>query len=263
MGNEWIPPGIDNTKPHSARMYDYVLGGKDNYAVDREHADRMIQIVPDFPRLARANRAFMHRVVTLMAESGIKQFIDFGTGIPTSPNAHEVAREVVPDARVVYVDNDPIVSVYSGALLAASDKVTNILADIRSIDQLLTDPNLTRLIDFDEPVGALFIAVLHLVPYDDAKHIVAACRDRMAPGSMLAISQPSSEGDPDVVAKVRAANARSPIFAEIRSGEEIRATFGDLELLDPGVVELSQWRPHMESPRTDLVVLGGVAGKSS
>lgn len=263
MADEWVPSGIDNTKPHPARMYDYVLGGKDNYAVDRAVAEQMLQILPDFRWLARANRTFMHRATEVMAESGIRQFIDFGTGIPTSPNVHEVARGTVPDARVVYVDNDPIVSVHSSALLAADDKISNILMDIKEIEQILDHPDLNRLIDFDEPVGLLFIAILHYVPYDDAKRIVDTCSERMAPGSLLAISQPSSDGDPEIVAKLRAAGASSPIFSEIRSGEEITATFGDLKLLEPGVVELSKWRPRMEYPRTDLVVLGGVGEKTS
>lgn len=260
MGDsDWVPTNIDTTTPHPARVYDYVLGGKDNYAADREYADRIMIAAPDYPNLARANRAFMTRTARFVAEKGVRQFIDLGTGIPTSPNLHEVVREVTPSARVVYVDNDPIVSVYSGALLAPDDQVASILADVCDVDAIMDHPELQRLIDFTEPVGVSFIAVLQLVPDEDVPRIVARFHERMVPGSYIAISQPSGEGDPEAVARARAATQGGPIPIEFRTYDQILAFFDGFELVEPGLVDVTKWHPRMEAPRTGMIVLGGVA----
>ncbi len=169
-----VSAGIDTSTPNHARVYDYVLGGKDNFAVDREAAKKVLAVAPDTRRLARANRAFLVRTVRFVAESGIRQFIDLGTGIPTSPNVHQVARGVDASARVVYVDNDPIVVEHNHALLASDEGVVTIEADIRRPAEILGNPELEMLIDFDEPVAVLMVAVLHLVTGLGRRGAVAA-----------------------------------------------------------------------------------------
>jgi hypothetical protein len=157
-------PGSDPAQPAAARIYDYLLGGKDNYAVDRAAADRVLAVAPDQRRLAQANRAFAIRAVRVLGAAGLRQFIDLGTGFPTSPSVHEAARQSDPSARAVYVDYDPIVHVHNTALLASDDRVVSVQADIRQPEVILDHPDVARLIDFREPVGVLCVAVLHLVP---------------------------------------------------------------------------------------------------
>jgi hypothetical protein len=258
---EWVPAGIDSSKPHAARVYDYVLGGKDNYAADREFAAKIMTAVPDYPLLAKANRAFLVRAVAHMAKAGIRQFIDLGTGIPTSPNVHEVAREHQPDARVLYIDNDPIVSVYSGALLAKSEGVATIVSDIRDSERIFADPVMEQLIDFSEPVGVLAISVVQLIPDEDVPKMLSAFTERLVSGSYLALTQPSSEGDPEVVANARAVMRGGPIPISFRSQAEITTFFAGFELLEPGVVEVSKWPEPMLAPRTGMLQLGGVGRK--
>ncbi|MDP9865962.1 MULTISPECIES: SAM-dependent methyltransferase [Streptosporangium] len=259
-----VPAGIDTTTPHAARVYDYVLGGKNNYATDREYADMLVAQAPDYPPLARANRLFLSRVVEFMARSGIRQFIDLGTGIPTSPNVHEIARGIDPAARVVYVDNDPIVSVHNDALLATDDRVVSIRADLRDTDDIIAHPELGRLIDFAEPVGVLFVAVLQFFPGpEEPVRIVGRFRERMAEGSMLAISQPSAEGDPQAVARARAAMAGGPLTIDFRRHEEILPFFDGFDLVEPGLVDVTRWRPRMDAPSTRMIVLGGVGSRTA
>ncbi|WP_433242773.1 SAM-dependent methyltransferase [Streptosporangium sp. CA-135522] len=259
-----MPVGIDTTVPHPARVYDYVLGGKNNYAVDRDYADMLVAQAPDYPPLARANRLFLSRTVEFMAQAGIRQFIDLGTGIPTSPNVHEIAREIHPGAKVVYVDNDPIVSVHNDALLATDDRVVSIRADLRDSESILADPELNKLIDFDEPVGVLFVAVLQFFPGPEVPaRIVSLFRERMAPGSHIAISQPSAEGDPEAVARARAAMAGGPLTIDMRLHDEILPFFDGFDLVEPGLVDVTKWRPRMDAPFTRMLVLGGVGRKSA
>ncbi|MER5320306.1 SAM-dependent methyltransferase [Streptosporangium roseum] len=259
-----VPVGIDTTVPHPARVYDYVLGGKNNYAVDREYADRLVAQIPDYPPLARANRLFLSRAVDFMARSGIRQFIDLGTGIPTPPNVHEIARGIDPAARVVYVDNDPIVSVHNDALLATDDRVVSIRADLRDAGDILALAELNELIDFDEPVGVLFVSVLQFFPGpEEPARIVGLFRERMAAGSHLAISQPSAEGDPEAIARARAAMAGGPLTIDFRRHEEILPFFDGFDLVEPGLVDVTRWRPRMDAPSTRMIVLGGVGRMSA
>jgi hypothetical protein len=258
---ESAPPGIDVTKPHIARVYDWALGGKDNYAADREYAAKLMEFAPEYPMLARANRAFLVRVVRFLAESGIRQFIDLGTGIPTSPNVHEVAWSVDPSARVVYVDNDPIVAVHNDALLTAQEGVVTIKADIRRPDVVFDHPDMRRLIDLDQPVGVLFLAVLHLVADDDAARIVTTFQEHVAQGSYLAISHGTSDSDPKTVAQIREMSKKGPIRGYPRSNAEIRQFFDGLEMVEPGMVSVTDWRPETESPRTRLIWMGGIGRK--
>jgi hypothetical protein len=253
---------LDATAPSAARIYDYLLGGKDNFAVDREAAERVLVVAPDQRRLARGNRAFLLRAVRLLAASGIRQFIDLGTGLPTSPSVHEVARDVDPAARVVYVDKDPIVKVHNDALLATDDNVASLLADIRDTDGILDHPQLRQLIDFAEPVGLLCVAVLHVVANEhEPARIIGSFRDRLAAGSHLVLSQFSADSDPDAMAELRAVAAGTPVETYFRSRDEIRSFFGDLDFLPPGLVDVQAWRPDGPPQPTRLRIAGGVAVK--
>lgn len=255
-------PGIDITKPHASRVYDWALGGKDNYPADRAYGEQVVAVAPEYPRLARANRGFLERAVRLLAEAGIRQFIDLGTGIPTSPSVHEVALAADPAARVLYVDNDPIVTVHNDALLATQEGIRSIQADIRQPEEILGHPALRALIDFAEPVGVLLVAVLHVISDEaDPAGIVRQFRDRMSPGSYLAISQLTSDSDPEAVAQAKSATDNTAIPLAFRSREQILRFFDGFELVEPGLVSVQQWRPASEVQPTRLTVLGGVGRK--
>ena len=183
------PPGIDVTIPSVARVYDYFLGGKDNFEVDRKVAEHALQITPDGPAAGQANRAFLRRVIRhLVTEAGIDQFLDIGSGLPTQGNVHEVAIEHNPAARVVYVDNDPIVLAHGRALLAAEGTATVIQADIREPEEILNDPDVRRFLDFDRPIGLLLFAILHHIGDDeDPRSVAAALIDALPSGGYVAI----------------------------------------------------------------------------
>ena len=255
-------PGIDITKPHAARVYDWALGGKDHYEADREYGEQVVAVAPEYPRLARANRGFLERAVGLVAGAGVRQFIDLGTGIPTSPSVHEVATAADPTARVMYIDNDPIVSVHNDALLANAENVRSIQADIRRPDEILGHPALRELIDFAEPVAVLLVAVLHVIPDSaDPAGIVARFTERLGPGSYLVLSQLTSDGDPEAVARSRAATQDTAIPLAFRPHREILGFFDGFDLVEPGLVSVHEWRPVAPAQPTRLVVLGGVGRK--
>ncbi len=253
---------VGTDKPHPARMYDYYLGGKDNFEADRIAAEKVMGVVTDAQKLAKANREFLVRAVRAMAARGIDQFIDLGTGFPTSPNVHEVSRETHPDARVVYVDNDPVVVSHNRALRSGAG-VVSIYGDIRDPDPILRHPEVTRTIDFTRAMGVVFVAVLHFVTDDQRpQDIIGAFRSRMAPGSMLAISHLTSDGTPEPVMRTVQqvyTEATEPIV--FRTASEIEALFGDMPLLEPGVVEVQQWRPELRATRVESTLrwLCGVA----
>jgi hypothetical protein len=253
---------VDPSKPSAARIYDYLLGGKDNFAVDREAAERVLTVAPDQRRLARANRAFLIRAVRMLAAAGIRQFVDLGTGLPTSPSVHEVARAADPAARVVYVDKDPIVKAHNDALLATDEHIASLLANLADADAILANPQLQRLIDFDQPVGVLCVAVLHVVADEhDPARIVATFRHRMTAGSHLVLSQFSADSDPEAMAELRAVAAGTPVETYFRPRAQIRSFFGDLELLPPGLVDVETWRPDTRPQPTRLKIAGAVARK--
>ncbi|WP_214104820.1 SAM-dependent methyltransferase [Acrocarpospora catenulata] len=258
-----VPDGVDPAVPSSARVYDYLLGGKDNYAVDRAIAERLLSVAPDTRSVARANRAFLARAVRFLCEQGITQFIDLGTGIPTSPSVHEVARETHPEARVVYVDNDPLVKVHNDALLATDDRVITLRADIRRPDEIVEHPDVRALIDFDKPVGVLLVTVLHFVSDEEgAYQIVAGLRDKIVSGSYVVLSHSSSDSDPEVLTQLKASTAGSPAQSTFRSHDEILGFFEGLEIESPGLVPVQRWRPTMDSITSRLVVEGAVARKA-
>ncbi|MGH3326774.1 MAG: SAM-dependent methyltransferase [Streptomycetales bacterium] len=272
------PPGrrIDTTKPSPARIYDYGLGGKNNYAVDREAAEQGLKVFPEGRQLALANRQFLVRAVRYLAEQGIDQFIDIGTGLPTPPNVPQVAREINPRARVVGVDNDPTVLVHNRALVAVDDGVTTVDGDVRDPDQILDDPELRALIDLDRPVAVLLVALLHFVQdEEDPAGIVARLAERIVPGSYVVISATTSTGAPaEVLDKFEQIYRKSTSPVVIRPEGQIRSWFDPLDLVDPGMVDIVDWRPALQelppSPgplvwpqdlRTSIRIVGGVAQK--
>jgi hypothetical protein len=263
---------IDITKPNIARVYDYFVGGKDNFAADREFAHRAMEIAPKAPLAAQNNRAFLRRVVRfLVGEAGITQLIDIGSGLPTAGNVSEVAHEIDPAVRVAYADNDPIVYTHSKALLSDAVTADVISADIRDPADILTDPTVQRLIDFDRPVGLLLIAVLHHIEdHDDPDGIVALLRDAMPSGSYLAISSFHLPGPELPELRATTIEGEKLLANGLGSGrwreaEQIQAWFGDWEMVTPGLVSLAEWRPvtqdAIEHDEVYHSFFGGVARK--
>ncbi|GAA2882498.1 hypothetical protein Acy02nite_78200 [Actinoplanes cyaneus] len=250
MQHEVAPPGVNPNVPHSARIYDYWLGGKDNFAVDRAVGEAMIQAIPGMRYMAGENRKFVHRAARdLVAKEGIRQFLDVGTGIPTSPNLHEIAQTIAPETRVVYVDNDPIVLVHARALMLShpSGRSEYISADIRDPRSILDDAVLTDTLDLTKPVGLTLIAILMLLAdEDDPWSTVAELRDAMPSGSCLAITHPTADFDPGAVEQAVAAATGAGMTLVARTQEAVARFFGDWELLDPGLVPVSAWRPDMQ-----------------
>jgi hypothetical protein len=245
-GNKVRPLPFDTTKAHQARIYDYLLGGKDNYAADREAADAALKAWPEFGFAARANRAFLSRVVGYLAgETGIRQFLDLGTGIPTAGNLHEVAQAIAPESRVVYVDYDPIVLAHARALLDSSEEGATeyIDADLRDTGTILTQA--AQVLDFTKPVAVTMLTILHVIPdSDDPYAIVATLLDAVPPGSYLAISHASSDlFDPETAERFKGVLDRmlqqqyTP-----RNREQTAQFFAGMDLVEPGLVPVEEWR---------------------
>ena len=264
------PVDLQTDRPHPARVYDYLLGGKDNFAADRAAAEAGLRANPNSRIPPRANRAFLGRAVRYLAgEAGISQFLDIGTGIPTSPNVHEVAQAVEPAARIVYVDNDPIVLTQARALLTAGPqgRTAYIDADLRDIDAILGSAELQRTLDLGRPVGLLLIAVMHFIPdEDDPWALAAGLLAALPSGSYLALSHLTGDFDPAAWAGVVAIYRRSGVTMKVRPKPDIERFFAGLDLIDPGVVSLPRWRPDPSDvgrPPSDAAVsvYGGVARK--
>jgi O-methyltransferase involved in polyketide biosynthesis len=248
-----VPDGVDVTRPSIARIYDYVLFGKDNFAVDREAAEKLMESGLD-RRHALANRAFLFRAVRFLAQQGIAQYLDLGSGLPTSPSVHEVARDTIPSARVVYVDHDPIVVAHNDALLATRDGVITIRGDIRDPDAVLAHEALAECLDFSQPVAVLLLSVLHFISQsEDAPGMIAKFRERLAPGSYLAISVGTSDGaDPDMLAEATQTYAGARMPFTLRTRTQILDLFDGFDLVEPGLVSLPEWRPAFNTDRTPL-----------
>jgi hypothetical protein len=245
-----LPAGLDPNTPNVARVYDYWLDGKDNFQVDRDFAEKIIAIEPSAPYMARQNRGFLGRVVrALTEEAGIRQFIDIGTGLPTQRNVHQVAQEIAPEARVVYVDVDEVVRIHASALLGDSTNVTAIRADFRDPEAILSHPDVSRLIDFDQPVALLLLAILHFIPdSDDPMGIIRRFREVMAPGSHLAISCSTRDADPERADKIIAQYEQASAPAVLRTSAEIFRFFEGFELLAPGrLVYTQEWRQETQA----------------
>jgi O-methyltransferase involved in polyketide biosynthesis len=258
---DWVPPSVDSTVPSIARIYDYLLGGKDNFAVDRAAAAQVRQAIPGIDEQALVNRGFLVRAVSLLAARGIEQFIDLGCGLPTSPNVHEVARRVHAQARVVYVDNDPIVLAHNRALVTKDPGVSMIMHDFREPDAILGDPRLRKLIDFSQPVGLLLIGVAHFVRHDVAPEMILRYRKALAPGSALVLSAAcTATMRPEDVARVEAVYANSTAPFVGRSIAQIEQLFEGFELMEPGLVESGEWRAEAGAARVPAVNTVAMAG---
>ncbi|MFD6394580.1 SAM-dependent methyltransferase [Nocardia sp. NPDC055029] len=263
----WAPEGVDMQHPSPARMYDALLGGSHNFAVDRMAAEMGTKLVPDLPRLALSNRAFLRRAVRFMLDAGIRQFLDIGSGIPTAGNVHEIVHEIDPEARVLYVDIDPVAVAHSRTILRGRERAGAIEADLRKSDELIAAVRETGLIDFDEPVGLLLIAVLHLVQdEDDPAGKVAALREVVAPGSFIAISHLTSAMRPEDAGKLGEHSANeTKVGIRFRSEDAIVSMFQGWGMVSPGVVALPAWRPESERDQHEKpgrsLGLGGVARK--
>ncbi|MTE19777.1 SAM-dependent methyltransferase [Streptomyces sp. TRM43335] len=254
--------GIDSSRPHSARIWNYLAGGKDYYEVDADAAEKVLAVFPGMRDVTRASRAFIGRVVTHLAgEVGIRQFLDIGTGLPTRDNTHEVAQRVAPESRIVYVDNDPLVLVHARALLTSSPEgaCDYIDADVRDPDRILAEA--ARTLDLSRPVGLMLMGILGLVPdYDEARSVVRRLLDALPSGSYLGLNDGATT-DPAYVEAIERHNARGPATPYTpRDPESIAGFFEGSELLDPGVVSCSRWRPEGE-PGPEVAVYGGLARK--
>jgi hypothetical protein len=265
---EGTPPEIDVTKPHPARMYDYFLGGKDNFAADRATATQVLESWGSVRTGVRENRAFLGRAVRYLAgEAGISQFLDLGTGLPSANNVHEVAQAVNPEARVVYADNDPIVLAHARALLASGPRgVTAYLdADIRDPEAIVAHPVVRDSLDFGLPIALMLVAVLHFLPDgDDPRGIVQTLTDALPPGSYLVASHATAEHNPEGLSGAGRAYSRGGLRGAIRTSEEFGdLAFSGLELVDPGVVLVSEWRPEepIRPMPSEVNTYGGVARK--
>ena len=246
-GQDRGPGGIDTAMPNVARIYDYLLGGKDNFGADRKAAKQLIAAIPDAAEIARDNRSFLGRVVRYLAtQGGIRQFLDLGSGLPTQANVHELARGVAPDARVVYVDNDPMVASHGRALLASGDQIEMVFGDLRDPASILHHPAVIGLLDLTRPVGVLCTSTLHFVAGEAEPHkIIAEYRDHMPPGSYLAIShgtvEEEAEGEVDKAVDVyRQASSQ----LHVRRLPEVLRFFDGFELVEPGLTWITQWRPE-------------------
>jgi hypothetical protein len=258
-------PSPDVSVPNVARIYDYLLGGKDNFAVDRLAASALVRVVPDIVMVCRHNRQFLERVMRFLAEEkGIRQFIDIGTGLPTQGNVHEIAQVIDPAARVLYVDNDPVVVSHAQALLVDSPTVVAINRDLRHPHEIIGHPALQALIDLDKPVAVLLIAILHFIPDEfDPYGIVDALKAAMPSGSYLVVSHATGDDVPaEVTDQVRELYSEANAPAAPRTREGIMQFFDGLEIIEPGVVNVCDWRRSAGTPRLERTIfLAGVGRK--
>ncbi|WBB71181.1 SAM-dependent methyltransferase [Micromonospora sp. WMMD812] len=250
---EEVPPsGVDASVPHSARVYDWWLGGKDNFAVDRAMGAALIEAIPTLRTMAKENRAFVHRVARyLVGEAGIRQFVDIGTGIPTRPNLHEVAQAVAPETRVVYVDNDPIVLAHARALMISTEQGRSeyIHADLRQPEKILADARLTETLDLSRPVALTLIAVLMLLrDADDPAGKLRTLMDALPSGSYLAITHPTGDFNPAEMDAAVAAATQGRMTLVPRTRAEVERFFDGWEMVEPGVVPVMAWRPEDGAP---------------
>jgi hypothetical protein len=261
---------IDTSKPHPARMYDYALGGKNHFAADREIAAKVLESSPTSRTIARENRAFLGRAVRYLAgEAGIRQFLDIGTGLPTTNNVHEVAQAAAPSSRVVYVDNDPMVLAHARALLtsAPEGRTAYIHADLHDPGAILSDPATREVLDFSQPIALMLVAILHFIPDEDKpEEIIATLLNALPPGSYLSASHGTAEHNPDEAATALRTYREARIPMQFRDSDEFaRLAFSGLDLVPPGVELVSEWRPESTGPRpkpSEVNCYGGVARKS-
>ncbi|HKN97377.1 MAG TPA: SAM-dependent methyltransferase [Pseudonocardiaceae bacterium] len=242
---DWVPEGVEIDVPNVARMYDYMLGGYHNFAVDRENAERLEAVAPGATAILRANRAFVGRSVRWLVDAGIRQFLDIGSGIPTLGNVHEIAQDIAPESRVVYVDIDPIAVAHSKAILAGNPFAGALRADLTKPAEILRDPHVTGLLDFAQPVAVLLNAVLHFVSdEDDPAGILDQLRSVMIGGSYLTITHGTFLEDwTDTQLEAGEVLSRTPTAMHLRDRDQLAAMLSGMELIEPGIVPVNDWHP--------------------
>jgi SAM-dependent methyltransferase len=264
-----LPPEVDTSRPHTARVYDYFLGGKNHFAADRETAEKLLVSMPSARIGPRENRAFLGRAVSYLAgEAGIRQFLDIGAGLPATNAVHEVAQAIAPQSRVVYADNDPLVLVHAQALLTSSPagRTAYLQADLREPEAIVNDPVTQEVLDFGQPVALMLVGVLHFIPDEDGPaEIIATLLDALPPGSYLVSSHITPEHNPAGTGAAVSTYRGAGLSVQPRdSGEFARLAFSGLDLVPPGVVLVSEWRAADPGPRPTPVEVGcygGVAHK--
>jgi SAM-dependent methyltransferase len=250
------------SRPSAARVYDVHLGGAHNFQADREAARRIVQFMPELPEILRANRSFLRRAVLHLVDRGITQFLDLGSGIPTVGNVHEIAWTANPDCRIVYVDVDAVAVAHSRMILRGLDHATAILGDLRRPREILNDAQTREMLDFTRPIAVLMVAVLHFVPdSDDPRAIIGQYLDALVPGSYLVISHASLEGaTPSRAEEATEQYRRSVTDFTMRTRAEITDLFAGVELVDPGVVYLTEWHPEPGADTSDAARMSTFAG---
>ncbi|MET8174126.1 SAM-dependent methyltransferase [Streptomyces clavifer] len=262
-GNDAAALHIDTSKPHPARMYDWFLGGKDNYPVDEAMGRQMLAVEPGVPVMAKVNRAFMHRATRWLAGQGVRQFLDIGTGIPTEPNLHQVAQEAEPTTRVVYCDNDPIVLAHAEALLSGTPEgaIDYVQADARDVDAILE--HASRTLDFGKPVALSLISLLHFVSDEDgAYELVDRLTGVLAPGSHVVISHLTADFHPEEARKVDEMYRKNTLTLAPRNRAQFAAFFEGLDVVEPGIVAAEAWHPELGDPipgQENIISAGYVA----
>ncbi|MFD9888900.1 SAM-dependent methyltransferase [Amycolatopsis sp. NPDC059027] len=244
---DWVPQGVDITVPSVARLYDYILGGGHNFAVDRAMGEQIERVMPGAREAARINRAFLGRVVRFMVGQGIRQFLDIGSGIPTVANVHEVARAADPECRVVYVDRDAVAVAHSELILSDDDHAAVVRADMREPEAIFTSSPVRELLDLDEPVGLLMLLMLHWIPDDaDPLGLMRRYHDALASGSHLAITHVSHDNEETGLTEVTDVikRSKSPDQVNARPRGRIAELFDGFDLVEPGLVGCGEWRPN-------------------
>jgi hypothetical protein len=261
----WAPQHIDLERPNAARIYDYYLGGACNFEQDRVFAEKFLEVVPGVDKSFRANREFLRRAVRFCVDAGIRQFLDIGSGIPTVGNVHEIAQELAPECRIVYVDNEPVAVAHSEAILEGNENAAILHADLSDPATILGSESVRRLLDFDQPMALLMVAVLHFVPESaDPRSAVARYLEAMAPGSYFVVSHGTTDGVDDVPpgSEHQYDQTTTPFISRTR--QQIMDFLASTDLVEPGLVWVPQWRP--ESPedvddRPDRIGIKGAVGR--
>jgi hypothetical protein len=239
-----VPEGIDTERPSSARIYDYYLGGAHNLAVDRQVAEQVMALHPTLPQVAQANRAFLRRAVEFLVDAGIRQFLDIGSGVPTVGHVHEIAQTKAPESRVAFVDVDPVAVEHSRLMLAGNELTTVVQEDVRRPEQILAAPEVRRLIDLEQPVAVLLVALFHFVSdADDPADLIARLTAPLVAGSYLVLSHASDDGVQDDIQGAQVYR-RAGIDVALRSRRQVEELFTGFELVEPGVVWAPLWRPE-------------------
>jgi hypothetical protein len=262
-----LPTGVDPNKPSAARIYDCFLGGSHNFAADRAVAARAVELVPELPRIMKANRAFLHRAVRVAASRGVRQFLDLGSGIPTEGNVHEIARAVDPEARVAYVDLEPTAVLHAREILGDDPRTVVLPGDLQRPEGFLDDPRLRELIDFDQPVCVLMIAVLHFVPESPLlTAALARYREIAAAGSALVLSHATGSARHGALERVADLYNRTGTPLVLRDDAQVHDLFDGWQLLEPGIVFSPLWRPDPDQPPVDdpaaYITLAGMGIRS-